>query len=261
MELLEIVGIPPHRMARDPQGRLYLQQDSGWEEFPFHELYRSDYPACEFSALGYYDQQFYIAGVDDAGNTHLFSSSGGSVWTEHPLIAADPMGHGTVLRGRVVKMLCRDKPFQLILLTDEGRLALVPDCPKCVRIERLSQKPQDAYLQEDWLWIQWESGQWEKLPLCVLQQVRVTWEYARSLCRKTRVRLVDLGGDNGPVQPLDAPYIHMDIAHVDSWLETVPKRECLIFLCRYGVQADQCAKLARRRGFSDAYSLGGMDLR
>lgn len=44
-------------------------------------------------------------------------------------------------------------------------------------------------------------------------------------------------------------------------IEIQEKERCILFLCDYGVQSDQAARVARRKGYHQAYSIGGEKLK
>lgn len=259
MEYLDIIDSPQKRLCRDAQGRLYRMNGMDWEEYPFNSIYEGYFPACRFTALGYLEQRYYAAGTDEGGNARVFESDGGEVWIERPLVEIDPMGGRTALPGDVIKLLYMDKPFHLILLSDAGEMAIVPDCPKCVKILPLEGHPTDGCMEDGWIHIRWSSGVWGKLPLSAAQQVRVSWELAQRWLLHDQAQVVDLCPQTALQTEFFDHRIQMEMQEIPEWLEGISTERCILFLCQYGTQADQCAKMARRMGFVRAYSLGGTE--
>lgn len=117
----------------------------------------------------------------------------------------------------------------------------------------------DGRIEGGWLHIRWSSGAWGKLPLSAAQQVRVSWELAQRWLLHDQAQVVDLRPRSAPQAEFFANSIQMEMQKVPQWLERIPTERCILFLCQYGTQADQCAKMARRMGFARAYSLGGTE--
>lgn len=260
MAFLDAVGTDTVRLCRDEVGRLYQGANGQWEEYPFNTLYEGYFPHCRFTALGYFDSQFYAAGVDGNNRTRMFLSMMGNVWTEQTLVAVDPMGGRTVLMGAVVKMLYQERQNQLLLLTTAGMLAVIPDCPRCIRIQMLEQVPEDAWIDGEKICIQWNSGEMGTVSLNVVDQVRVAWSYAETMMQQHPACVIDLRPAAEKQQERFLPCVRLSPEAVPEWLERQRQGRYLFFLCKFGVQADQCARLARRRGNVHSYSLGGTEV-
>ena len=259
MAFLNAVGTDAVRFCRDETGGLYRWENGRWEVYPFNALYEGYFPPCRFTALGYFDGQFYIVGVDKSNRTRMYLSMAGNVWTEQELVSVDPMGARTVLMGAVVSMLYLEQPNQVMLLTEAGMLAVIPDCPRCIRIGKLEQVPEDAWLDGGKICIRWKSGKVGMIPQNVVDQVRVAWDYAEVLMQQYCACVIDLRPVEEKRQTRFTDCIRLPPEAVPEWLEGQGKETYLFFLCRFGVQADQCAQLARRKGFVHAYSLGGTE--
>lgn len=259
MEKLEICGNDTVKMACDEAGKLHLWEGQEWKEFPFNAIYRGYFPACRFTAVGYFAEQFYAAGVDDGGDPHLFLTAMGKVWVEQNLTATGAMGEKTRLRGEPVKLLCSREPFQVHLMTNAGQLASIPDCPKCIRIKTLEGIPRDGWISGSSLHIRWENGGEGEISLLDASRYRVAWSYAAGMMASGKAIVADLRSREAWEKGHFPRSISLPAEGVEDWLQTRDKEECILFLCRFGVQADNAAICARRMGFSRAYSLGGTE--
>lgn len=259
MDYLDVCGSEKARFCRDGDGNLYQWQAQKWEKYRFNEIYRDYYKPCRFTALGYFGGQFYAAGVDGENRTHLFLSLMGGVWNEQNLVATSPMGGRTELRGAAVKLLYTQSPYQVCLLTNAGQLAILPDCPKCIRILPLEDEPVDGWMDEKDIRIKWRSGGERTISLASVNQFRVAWSYAADLIKKHGATVVDLRSQTEYQKGHIQPSVSIQAGAVEGWLEGQSKEAYLLFLCKYGVQADQCAKFARKNRFVHAYSMGGTE--
>ena len=132
-------------------GRLFLRAAGAPEAtlLDFNTLYAGYYPRCTFTAVAAGGGLFYAAGLDTDGRPRLFTSLSGGVWEERPLAARDPLGGVVRAERRVLRVLFAEEARQAFLVTDAAQVVTLPDCPKCLRVRPLPQRPTDARLSGD----------------------------------------------------------------------------------------------------------------
>ena len=254
-EICENMG---RRLRLGADGALSVEQDGAFLPYDFNAAYAGYYPACRFTALAAGSGLFYVAGLDEAGRPHLFTSISGGVWDERPLAAVDRLGGRIQTCGRVVRIVYADALRQALLITDAGQVVTLPDCPKCLRIHAVSGVPVDARLAGDMLEIELEGGAWTRLPLNTLSQYRVSWSFADQLVRRGAT-VVDLR-ESGEFARGHLPgSVNVPFAELSDWLRARSRGEALLFLCRTGLLADEAADHARAGGWLNAYSMGGLN--
>ncbi len=241
-------------MQRD--GKLKIIRNEGTSTFDFNENYKGYYPSCRWTAAGRGDL-LYLAGTDQDGVPHLFSTAGGETWTEHTIRTRiglpDPGKYGDIIR-----ILFREEDRQLFLVTQNGYLVTLPDCPKCVRARKVSEKRlADAVLTEDAVFLTEDNGKNIRIPLGSAVQYRCAWSYALPYLKQGGL-LFDLR-DAAEQQELPVPAaIRMEIADLDGLLGRMPKGCPMFFFCSHGYLADQAVREAREAGFDRSYSLGSI---
>ncbi len=245
-------------MCRDAGGLLYVRSGDVWHLYDFNAAYAGFYPACRFTALTAGGGLFHAAGLDEAGVPRLFSSISGGVWEERPLAAQNPLGSWTRVAGCVIKAFWADSLRQLLLVTDAGEVVTLPDCPKCLRIRTVGGRPADARLRKDALEIDLDGGAKVRLSLSALAQYRVSWSYAAELLRGGAA-LVDLRSPEEYARGHLQSSVNVPFDRLADWLEGQDTGTVLLFLCRLGVLADEAADYARAGGWTNAYSMGGLN--
>ena len=245
-----------------PDGKLWkMNSCEDWEEMKFNEIYQGYYPTCSFTALECFDQGFFAAGLsEEDGYPYVFGSLLGGVWDQLNLIGKSPISDYVRVTGKVNGILCDENTNQVFLLCDNGELVTLPDCPKCVRIKRVAEVGiKEGYINGEALQLMLENGEKLRVPLHEAVQFRISVSYATHQLTKTGGSLVDLRGEERQsverrieggisVLPLDVP----------DWLNSVPKDAFIAFFCSYGINADDAVRYARSKGYSNAYSLGGI---
>lgn len=161
------------------------------------------------------------------------------------------------MRGEIRRILRDGDTGQIFFLTGQGELVVLPDCPKCMKIRKVSDKPLvDGKIDKEKLELTLEDGSQLEIPKFIVEQFRVSFSYAEQKKTEPYI-LVNLqkklhNKETFPnavfVQPEDVP----------DWLEEIEKEWYIFFLCEWGIQADEAAHYARRNGWNRAYSLGGI---
>ncbi len=229
-------------------------RDGRCEPWDFNAEYAGFYPRCRFTAALSAGGQHLLAGVDDAGQPHLFSSIQGGVWEERSLTAQQPMAFGQKLSGEIDWILFQEEENQYLLICRNGQAAVLPDCPKCLRILSLqrSDAPEallsEASAADGKLRLVWEDGVSRGMPLSMLRQYRASFEFARQWLARGGL-LIDLRTSEGGLRAED----------VEPFLENQSRDTPIFFLCETGRLADSAADAARKKGFRRAYSLGGSE--
>lgn len=275
------------RLALDKDGNLWKAQVKSdelpdWQPVLFNENYAGYYPACTFTSIVATDVDFVAAGNGEDGLPYVYRSLMGGVWDSANLMAGSALNGFVRAAGKINQMLYDHQTRQIFLLCDNGELVTMPDCPKCVRIRKVT----DCALVAGH--IEGESGIKEKgrteekgrtgmegceprlvltsargeqivLNAYEMTQVRASYSYVKEQLKKGGW-LVDLRKKRQGGLPegiSQEQVLHMDMVEVEEWLEEQPKETFLAFLCEYGTQADEAAHYARRQHFPRAYSLGG----
>lgn len=239
----------------DESGQVYRNQNGNWEVYAFNSIHKDYYPQCRFTYVQWTGELFYLAGMDNEGVPHLFTSLMGGVWEERNLTMRLPGSPEVKPESEICCILYEEGERQVFALCRSGQLIVLPDCPKCVKIRRLSGLVEDAILEEGTLVIRFVGGAEERIPVWQAAQRRVSHSFAREQMLHGGV-LVDLR-DPQEIQQSPIPEtVSVPWEDVDLWLERQEKHRPIIFLCRSGIRADQATAYARRQGFTRAYSLG-----
>ena len=263
-------------------GILYRNDGSGCRTvFDFNSEYQDYYKPCLFTALSSEGGQFLLAGVDEEGQPHLFLSLMGSVWEERPLLSQNPLTMYRALHGEIFRILYEEENNQYYLICRNGEMAVMPDCPKCMRIFPSAGGPssdgdkapgvtpelEDAVLTPDSaILLTWKNGGQQRLPLESLRQFRVSVSFAARLLQQG-AQLIDVREQSnheneqtsGPVSSLYKTAVSIPLSELDEYLKTQNSGICMIFLCRTGRLADEAAEYARAHGFHKAFSIGGTE--
>ncbi len=259
------------KLELSEDGDLYRITEGARSAYDFNEEYRGYYAPCRFTALCDAGGQILLAGLDDAGWPHLFLSLMGTAFEERPLVAASPVSPPKRLRGEIFRILYEEKENQYYLVCRNGEIAVMPDCPKCLRIisagaaaftEAELVTKQLTGWQEAFLILTEEGGQTREIPLTSLRQYRVSWSFAEKLVQNGAL-LVDVreAGAEAGTEASDrlGRRERVPLADLAGWLCEQPRQQVLIFLCRTGHLADEAAESARARGYYRAFSAGGTE--
>lgn len=229
-----------------------------WEPLCFNQMYAGYYPSCTFTALKYCKRGFVAAGLDNDALPFVFQSLSGGVWEMLNLTSYSPMTLYPRATGKINRILSDETTEQLFLLCANGELVTLPECPKCVRIVRVTDKAiTDGYIEDGALILTLEDGEQLRKPLREARQLRISLGYAKEQLSLGGY-LVDLrtAGNIGSDKFIDSILVSPD--QLPDWLSEVSKQTFLAFFCDYGVNADACAQYARIHGFQNAYSVGGI---
>ncbi len=236
--------------------------DGVCEPWDFNAEYEGFYPRCRFTAALSAGGQHLLAGMDETGQPHLFASILGNVWEERSLTAQQPMAFGQKLTEEIGWIIFQEEENQYLLICRNGQVAVLPDCPKCLRILSLKRQDQpetvlkNAAAADGKLQLLWEDGVSQVLPLSMLRQYRASFGFARQWLARGGV-LIDLRTVEDAAQQPEHIYLHAD--EVEHYLESQPKDRPMFFLCETGRLADGAADAARKKGYRRAYSLGGSE--
>ncbi|GHU79142.1 hypothetical protein FACS189462_4630 [Spirochaetia bacterium] len=251
------------RLAVTRDGALYRDSGSGWAEFDFNGMYGGYYAPCCFTAVASAGGVLYAAGLDSQGLPQVFCSLQGSVWEGRDLTMRYPGIPERRARGRVLRILYEETQRQVFLVCDNGELITLPDCPECVRVQRIIDEPvADGGLEEGNIVFSLAGGGQKRFPVGAAAQRRVSLDFTRRKLAEGGV-LVDLRPEavhkteGSREQDLIGKSISLSIEDLDTWLGTQNRERVVIFVCRSGVQADIAARRALNLGFVYAYSLGG----
>lgn len=244
-----------HRFRLSPAGLPELLERDGWKILDFNQVYAGYYPACRFTAAVAIRDTYYLAGTDEHAAVHLFRSAGGSVWEPVNLI---PRGQPEMPRhcGDVRIMLENPVDGSLLLVCENGYVLTLPGCPKCVKETHWGEKLIDGRVVGETLELLCESGKIIEISLAAVQQLRAGWTYAVARI-KTGGVVIDLRDEDA--EPALAGAVSETLSQAMFHLRQgryVGK--AVFFFCYTGAQADTAALTARKMGFAQAYSLGGI---
>ena len=243
------------RLPADGNGPVVLERDEETAAFDFNETYRGFFPACRWTAAGTAGM-LYLAGTDAKGLPHVFSSRGGEVWTETN-IRSRTAPAAVREYGDIVRILWEEKGRQVFLVTKDGFLITLPDCPDCVRARKVTDEGlSDGRLEGDVLVLTEAGGGEITVPLFLAEQVRCTFSFAAPYLSKGGL-LFDLRDRQERAESPVPAAIPIAPEEVEGLLERMPKRRPLFFFCTHGYLADQAARTAAGYGFERAWSLGG----
>lgn len=237
----------------DDRGSLWISTGSAasseeWKPILFNQMYKGYYPECHFTAIGATENDYVAAGIGEDGLPYVFRSLMGGVWESINLVCGNQLSGYQRVLGRIVEILYDVKTRQLFMPCDNGELLTIPDCPKCAKIQKLTdEKIVKGSFSEDRRYIILITDKGKELRVGHEEavQIRISPDYADKRINEGGV-LVDLR--------------KMQEDDVEDWLDTQPKDKFIAFICHYGVQADRATKLARKKGYENAYSLGGARL-
>lgn len=239
-------------------GSLFSSRDGEkWEHREFHRDYAGYYPACTFTALAFAGGTFFAAAVDGRGRPLLFESLYGGVWKQRPL---EDMLSGTAriaLRTRINGLCCEETSGQVFLLCDEGELAVMPGCPKCMRLSRPAEENLRAGLARDGrLYLVGDAFTTLTLDFDRVRQLRVGAEYAKTLLEDGAL-LVDLRGER-EFAALSIPgSVNIPMERLEE-LAKIPRDRTLVFTCASGMLSPGACEKALEMGFVRVHDLGGI---
>lgn len=236
-------------MGLDDQGSLWISKGSStsgeeWKPVLFNQTYQGYYPECRFTAIGATEKDYVAAGIGEDGLPYVFRSLMGGVWESVNLVCGSRLFGYRRASGRIVEILYDLRSKQLFMPCANGELLTIPDCPKCAKIQKVTEERiAGGAFSEDYrhMILMTETGHKLQIGLEEAVQIRVSPDYADQKIKEGGV-LADLR--------------EMEEDDVGDWLKTQPKNRFIAFICHYGVQADRAARYAREKGYEKAYSLG-----
>ncbi len=262
------------KIALDKEGNLW-KSNAEWQPIAFNENYQGYYPFCTFTAIAATDVDFVAAGMGEDGLPYVYRSVMGGVWESANLLAGSPLNGFVRASGKVNRIVYDGTSRQIFLLCANGELVTMPDCPKCVRVRKVTDcalvdgqiqteinglLPEQSISGQRLVLIN-ERGEKIILNQYEMTQVRASLSYVREQLKKGGF-LVDLRKKEGAETDFlggirKEQVLHIESEELEEWLSVQPRELFVAFLCEYGTQADEAAHYARRHQFSRAYSLGG----
>jgi rhodanese-related sulfurtransferase len=184
----------------------------------------------------------------------------GGVWEPVNLIPVSADSENLRPTGKVLRILYDAVEKQVFLVCDNGELVTLPDCPRCVKVKRVTAKPVadgriDSGSKE--IVMLGCDGTEYRVPLKEAVQYRAAADYIkRHLVNGgylVDVRDRYMSGDDPVENSVSVP-----LEDLPEWLENLPHNTVLAFFCKMGTRSDKAVEYARRKGFARAYSLGGL---
>ena len=245
-------------LAVDNQGKLWKKKVH-WEPINFNQLYSNYYSPSYFSEVIHCGRGFIAAGINQEGENVVYRSLLGDVWTPVNLEAQSLTGIAIKAKGVINKMLWDDSNHQLYLLHASGEITVLPDCPKCVKVQKIANVSlEDAEIQGDILNIKLADGRRYSVSKYEASQFRASMAYAKSLDNK-KCYFIELDRCCEVVPELEEfldETLYVPINSIPQHLKDINQEAYIFFYCFHGFKADVAAKFARSNGWKHAYSLG-----
>lgn len=243
--------------------------------FDFNKKYNGYYEPCRFTAAAYVNGAYWIAGIDECGDSHLFTSFDKENWEETSLIAVSAFGTTVSASSEVVSILGEEEERQLYLICRNGNLVILPDCPKCIRIKKIKlddgtviEKAElitsrDKEYDLGYIRLFLSSGGTQEIPLSRLRQYRVSVSFAKQQFLTGAV-WIDVREKLEESKQAEHIFDEMTFTHIpfhllEKRLKLYNNNRTIIFSCETGRLADDAAEFAHKRGFKKAYSIGGTE--
>ena len=262
-------------------------ETGSWQPVNFNEMYAGYYEPCFFTALIGTRQDFVAAGMQENGLPCVYRSLYGGVWDQTMLAGGNPVTGIIRASGKINGMVYEPLSNQVFMYCDNGELITLPDCPKCVKIRTVTDQAIVAgEIRDKKLGLTLADGQVIEVLMSDVSQYRISYSYtagvlqssggtvvwlgqgAADLVKLTGSRKVDITQKRSDAQnssekaesankSVDIKHISMALEAVPGWLSSQRADSFIAFWCDFGTQADEAADMARRMGFSRAFSLGG----
>ena len=246
------------KLALADDGDLCVFKDEQWRRLGFNERFAGEFPPCAFQDVLYARDDFYAAGTAAGGHAVLYSSLTGELWTPVNLKEQHFWADGQPPRGGAVRLFFEPCMDQILLVCSGGDVVLIPECPKCVKILRLTDRPViDAAYGDHRIAMTYVDGETESFLLATADWIRVSLSYAKNACAEGG-ELIDIRPQQrrlleGPI-PCTAA---VDPEDLDDYLQNKDPETRLFFICSFGTVADQATWHAYYLGFRNARSVGG----
>lgn len=237
--------------------RLYIVYKGAGRIFDFNQNYCGYFPELRWTASCANDHAFYVAGTDGEGIPYLFSSLTGEIWTKEGIEPVNGLFQKEEY-GDIVSILWDEGTHQFYLVSWNGYLIALPDCPKCVRVRIVSeQKLREAWIGDRILYIREENGGIRQFYMETIAQYRCAWDFAKPHLHKDGI-LIDLRPAEEQREAGIPGAYGCEGEALEKLLVHYPKDRYLFFVCEHGYQADAAAREARDSGIQKSYSLGGI---
>ena len=240
-------------------GDLCVYKDMQWQRLGFNERFAGKYPSCTFQDILYARDDFYAAGTADDGQAVLYSSLTGELWTPVNLTEQHYWEEkGRLPKGGAVKLFFEPCMDQILLVSAGGDVAILPECPKCVKILHLTDRTvTDAAYEDHRMTFTYESGETETFSLATADRIRVSLCFVKEALAKGG-ELIDVRPQHRRLQEGPIPCTAaVDPEELDDYLKNKDPDTRLFFICSFGTVADQATWHAYRLGFRNARSVGG----
>ena len=243
------------KLALSGNGDLSVCRDGQWERLGDDARFEGELTPCAFQDILCARGSFYVAGTTPSGQAALYSSLEGEIWSPVSLMEQHFWADGNPPRGGAVKLFFEPCMSQILLVCSGGDVVIIPECPKCIKILRLTDRTVvDADYSDHRMTLAYGDGQRETVSIVTADAIRVSLSYAK----QTGGKLIDIRPEKirlqeGPI-PCSAA---IDPEDLDDYLKTKPLDARLYFMCSFGTIADQAAWHAYYAGFQNARSVGG----
>lgn len=239
-------------LAITPENRILFLNENGQKEIDLNQMYQGYYPFCRFTDAAVCAGMLYVAGTDNSGVPHMYTSQKADAWSPVPISPKKSLITDKDY-GDIVKILFDEASAQLFLVTHNGYLVTLPDCPQCVRARHISDLPLvDGKIDGKKIVMTDTSGETVCYSLYVAVEYRCAWSFAKPHLGKDGI-VLDLQNTEEDTLP---GAVRISAEEADMLLNHFPKETFLFFVCEFGRKADEAVRDARSMGFRNSYSLG-----
>jgi rhodanese-related sulfurtransferase len=165
---------------------------------------------------------------------------------------------GRLPMGGAVKLFFEPCMDRILLVSVGGDVAILPECPKCVKILHLTDRTvTDAAYEDHRMTFTYNDGETETFSMSTADRIRVSLSFVKEALAAGG-ELIDVRPQHrrlaeGPI-PCTAA---VDPEELDDYLKNKDPDTRLFFICSFGTVADQATWHAYRLGFHNARSVGG----
>lgn len=268
IKLMEKVYLQSARcwLGLDKEGKLWLStvpfpERTDWQAVKFNEVYHGYYPSCKFTSIAITEKDFVAVGTGEDHLPYVYRSLMGGVWENTGLLCRNWDDGYKRASSEIINIFYDIKNRQIFFPCKNGELITLPDCPKCIKITKVST---EDIKQAEWsgeesehMVLTTESDNKIRLNINGISQFQVTFSYAVDKLTKEGY-LVDLREQKTELQGWIEPsrQIHIKLDNLEDWLSDIPSDTFLFFICINGTRAEFAAYLARRRGYRKAFCIG-----
>lgn len=248
-------------LSMDETGALYtrVMTDCPWEPVFFQKKYDGYYPKCKFKHILAAKGGFIAVAEGMHGQPYVYRSITGNVWEPIPLTGKNPDGEYKKAESRIIAALCHEKNNQIFFVCENGELITLPDCPDCVKFQKIScerlSKARWKDEKKEFIILTNVSGGERLLAIHQLSQFQITLSYAKQYCRSAYWVWIGEDGNRLVSESCPEKNICLKFNQLPEWLGTISRDTVICFACNNGTKSELAAYAARKKGYVNSYFL------